>query len=46
MMAKTCSLDGRRDAMKTDATTEAFKDIELVKVGFFRAPGAVTVDPE
>lgn len=46
IMAKTCSLDGRRDAMKTEATTEAFKETQLVKFGGFIAPGALIVDPE
>jgi hypothetical protein len=44
MMANTCSLDGRREAIKTDATTEAFTDIQLVNAGFLRTPGALTVD--
>jgi hypothetical protein len=46
MMANTCSLDGRRDAIKTEATTEAFKETQLVKLGFFKATGALMVDPE
>ncbi|PNX59095.1 hypothetical protein L195_g051242 [Trifolium pratense] len=46
MMANTCSLDGRREAIKTDATTEAFTDIQLVNAGFLRTPGALTVDSE
>ena len=46
MMAKTCILDGRREAIKTEATTEAFKEMQLVKFGFFKAPGALMVDPE
>ena len=46
MIAKTCILDGMREAMKTEATIEAFKEMQLVNVGLFRAPGALTVDPE
>ena len=46
MIANTCSLDGRRDAINTEATTEAFTEIQLVNAGFLRTPGALTVDSE
>lgn len=44
--AKTWSLEGSREATKTEATTEAFNEMQLVKFGFFKAPGALTVEPE
>jgi len=44
MIANTCSLDGRREAIKTEATTEAFTDTQLFNAGFLRAPEALRVD--
>jgi len=45
MMANTYCLDGRREAIKTDAIMEMFKEMLLLKVGFFGDPGAFIVQP-
>lgn len=46
MIAKTCSQDGRRDATRTDATIDAFKEMLLVSFGLLSAPGGLIVEPE
>ena len=46
MIAKTCSQDGRREATRTDATIDAFKEMLLVNFGLLSAPGGLIVEPE
>jgi hypothetical protein len=46
MIAKTCSQDGRREATRTDATIDAFREMLLVNFGLFSAPGGLIVEPE
>lgn len=41
--AKTRSLDGRREAIRTEAIIDAFMEILLAKVGLFLAPGGCMV---
>jgi len=36
MIANTFSLDGRREAIKTEATIEAFTNIQLVNAGLYK----------
>lgn len=40
IITKTRSLDGRREAMKTEATIDAFKEMLLVRIGVSEVPGA------
>lgn len=37
---------GRREAMKTDATIDAFKEMLLVRIGVSEVPGAFSADPK
>ena len=46
MIAKTCSQDGRREATRTDATIDAFREMLLVSFGLLSAPGGLIVEPE
>ena len=46
MIAKTCSLDGSREATRTEVTIDAFKEMLLVNFGLFNAPGGLIVEPE
>jgi hypothetical protein len=41
MIAKTCSLDGRCEATRMDATIDALREMLLVNFGLLSAPGGL-----